>query len=462
MSFVDSAPPPVAPAADPTAPAPIARETFVEGGGFRPAPEDARDIATDGEGFRARPAGGRDVMYDGRGTTRLLPPALLAKLQEGWGEKPAAVPASTPPAPAPTTPAPVADVTPRAAATAAPATTEPSATESPTAAEAKAAEVTPPAPPPELAELAAARDRLSAQNAKLLAELEAARKPQASVRGALDEAADGYIDDPEVAIRHVIARALGLDDPQHAEVTAELDALIPDLTAKRFAVPLDATQQASRDAAKVRQALTRDKRSRKAESDAAAKAQTADAEQAKADQAATFIGNRLSLARTASDGKPAPSWRDAHPLTMAMAQRLSGMAPERLVATVVQQGLATGRYDQARAGDDDYLIASALRDIESDYQAIADSFGKARPAPPSTPPQAPPPSTATLPPAPAPAANTSASQVPPQGHGGRTLTQADSSVAPATPPSTPAPAPINTRKLLSRKDFLDQRYGNGR
>jgi hypothetical protein len=451
--FVDAAAPPVAPAADPLAPAPIARETFVEGSGFRPAPEDARDVATDGEGFRARPAGGRDVMYDGRATTRLLPPALLAKLQEGWGERPAAAPAA----------APVAAAAPPAAPATEPAVPVADAAPAAPAEPAKPADA-PPAPPPDLAELTAARDRLSAQNAKLLADLETARAPVPSARSKVDEAADDYIDDPETAIRHVIARALGLDDPQHAEVTAELDALIPDLTAKRFAVPLDATQQASRDAAKVRQALTRDKRSRKAESDAAAKAQTAIAEQAKVDQAATVIGNRLSLARTASDGKPAPSWREAYPLSMSMAQRLSGMPPERLVATVIQQGLATGRYDQARAGDDEYLLASALGDIESDYQSIADSFGKARPAPTLSPPQASPPSTASPPPAPAPAASTSASQVPPQGHGGRTLTQADSSVAPATPPSTPAPAPTqpSTRKLLSRKAFLDQRYGNGR
>jgi hypothetical protein len=465
-AFVDSvpgAPPPASGAVAPAGPSLVSQETFVEGGGFRPASADERDVARDGAGFQSRPAGTTDVIYDGRSSSRILPPALLAKLQVGWGEKPAEAtpekPAEAVSAPAPAAATPSA--TPPAEATKPPAE---AAKPEPTAVPA----TEPPPPPPELAELTAARERLSAQNAKLLADLETARAaPKPVERSKLVEAFDEYIDNPLAAIRRGIAHALGLDDPEHAEVTAELDALIPDLTAKQLSVPLDPAQQASRDAAKARQALARDKRSRKAESEAATKAQTAQAEQAKVDQVATFIGNRLSLARTASDGKATPSWRDAHPLTMSMAQRLSGMTPERLVASVVQQGLATGRYDQTRANDDDYLIASALRDIESDYQVIADDLIKARPTPPTptlSPPQVSPPSTAaTTPPAPAPAATTSASQAPPQGHGGRTLTQADSSVAPATPPSTPAPAtPQPTKKLLSRKDFLDQRYGSNR
>lgn len=456
-AFVDSAPgapPAQSGAVAPAGPSLVTQETFTEGGGFRPVDPDARDVARDGAGFTSRPAGTTDVMYDGRSSTRVLPPALLAKLQVGWGEKP---PADAPPEPVaaekPVEAVPAAEV--KAPDAAKPEPDGP-----------KPAELA--APPPELAELTAARERLTAQNAKLLADLETARAaPKPAERSKLDEAFDGYIDDPWTALRRGIAHGLGIDDPEHAAVTAELDALIPDLTAKLLSVPLDPTQQASRDAAKARQALARDKKSRKAESDAATKAQAAQAEQAKTDQVAAFIGNRLSLARPGSDGKPAPSWREAHPLTMSMAQRLTGMTPELLVAQVVQRGLSTGRYDQARASDDDYLIASALRDIEADYQVIADDLIKAR-TPPSTqpsPPQVSPPSTAaTTPPAPAPVATTSASQAPPQGHGGRTLTQADSSVAPATPPSTPAPASPQptTRKLLSRKDFLDQRYGSNR
>ena len=451
-------PEPIAPstAVQPAASMPVVREAFIEGEGYRPVSE-SRDTIRDGEGFVSKPGGGvaREVMIDGGSTGRVLPASLYNKLREGWGEKLATEPAAaTPDAAKPAEPAPEAKAADPAAT---PAEVKPAEPE---------AKPTPAGPPPEVAELAAARDRLAAQNAKLLADLDAARgKPAEVTRSKLDEAADAYIDDSVGAIRRMIAHTLGLDDPEHADVTTELQSLTNDLTAKVFGVSLDPTQQASRDTAKVRQALARDKRSRKAESDEAAKAHTAQAEQAKAQQFASFIGNRLSLPR--DGGK---SYQDQFPVAAQLAPLISGKSLEETILEAIPHLSQLGILDQARANDDDYLVSETAKYLNTQYttryQALADAFGKAQPPSPQPPPAsaAPPPSTATTPPAPEPAAPTSASSAPPQGHGGRTLTTADSSVAPASLPSAPAPTQpaVNGKKLLSRKDFLDQRYGPGR
>jgi hypothetical protein len=206
--------------------------------------------------------------------------------------------------------------------------------------------------------------------------------------------------------------------------------------------PLEVAQQAARDAAKARQALARDKRTRTAQGDSSAAS-----EEATTKRTTEFIGNRLSATRTASDGKALPSLREQFPLAAAMAGRHGSPPLEAQIYEVYRRELHTGRFDPQRLNDDDYLISESAKLLESQYQDLADALGKART-----------PSTATpTTPAIAPAAATIASQGPPQGHGGRTaLTAADSSVAPATPP-TPA-APKRTKQLQSREEFLARHY----
>jgi hypothetical protein len=294
------------------------------------------------------------------------------------------------------------------------------------------------------AEIKAELDRYVEANRRLVAEAETARaKPAAPV------ADDGdYIDDSVGFVRRGIARQLGITDPMHADVTAELQALTLDLNSEMLGAPLETAHKAARDAAKARQALARDKRTRTAQGDSSTAS-----EEATTKQTTAFIGNRLSASRTSPDGKALPSLREQFPLAAAMAGRHGSPPLEAQIYEVYRRELHTGRFDPQRLNDDDYLIATAGEVLESyhrsQYQDLADALGKARPPSTETPPTTP---------APAPAAATIASQGPPQGHGGRTaLTAADSSVAPATPPTVPAPKPT-TKKLQSREEFFARHY----
>jgi hypothetical protein len=378
--------------------------------------EVAREVFTEGIGFTPGDAAGRTVITDSvRG--RALPDAILAKIDGGVSAEPAKE-------------APAAEVAKTEPVATAPAATPPAEGADPAKAAAEPAKESALDP----TEQDAARERLTAMNAKLLADLEAAKAaPTAAARSKLEDAAETYIDNHIGAVRALIARGLGIDDPDHEDVTAELTALTHDLTSKQFSVPLDAAQQASRDAAKARQALARDKRSRKAESDAAASKSSASAGAELANQHAAFIGNRLST----SD----------YPFLHAMAQKVDGMAPGHLVLRVIEHGGRTGEIDRPKMSDD-ALIAYAAKKIETHYKALVEEIDKARtPSPPST---------AQPEPAKAPDANTSASQGSPQSHGGRKLTAADGSAAPATPPSAPKPS----TRPKSRAEFLRERFGD--
>lgn len=314
---------------------------------------------------------------------------------------------------------------------------------------AKAAAPTPPEDwKTQLETTAAERTRYETANKALLSELEELKKQPArkAASALLEEAGSEYIDNSKGSLRKLIANAFGLDDPNHADVTAELSALANDLTSELFGVQLDTAQQASREAAKARQALARDKRERKAESDANANKATATAETSQAEQSAAFIGNRLSQAR---DGK---ALREQFPLTMALAERVDGMSPEKLIWTVYQRESKLGRYDQARSSDDDYLITETARLIETHYQALADAVAKAKPLP-ST-------STATTEQAGLkPDAQESARKDQRQSHGARTLTQAAASVAPATQPAVKTKTEKAKPKAMpSRKDVLGRHF----
>lgn len=437
-----SAPPPSAPAPPAgrvgTTPGPAVRETFAEGGGFKPVGGDTAP---------------KHVRTEGGTSARLIPPAILAKLDAAWAKNEA-------PAEGGAAPAANGAAAPAQPAAGAPAAAAPADPAKP--AEGKPPETTAPAPAPTADEIRtlfgdrppaavkAELDRVIEHNRKLAADLEEARKAPAGARagGAGEDLAEAYIDDSATTLRKFIARAIGAEDPQHADVTAEMEGLYRDLTASLFGVQLDAAQQAARDAAKARQALARDKRSRKAEGDAAAATAQASAEAATAKKAAEFIGNRLSATRTGPDGKPAPSLREQFPLAAALAQRPGARPLEDQILEVYRRELQTGRFDPARLADDDYLISESGKILESYYQDLAETLGKARNPTPSTAPPTP---------APAPDATASAAQ-PPQGHGGRTLTAADSSTAPATlrtSPTNPKPTRPKTREELFDKYGLE-------
>lgn len=278
----------------------------------------------------------------------------------------------------------------------------------------------------------ATRTRMESVNKQLVADLEAARKPPESppVPKLLNEAGQEYLENDIAAVRKLIAAGHGLDDPNHADVTAELAALTNILTAHVFNVPLDPAHQASRDAARARQLLARDKRERKAESDQAAQRVTAQAETQKADHAASYIGNQLQ----AKD----------YPLLTALSHDIDGVSPGHVAWRALETAKKLGKIDETKMSEAD-LIAYGAKEAETHYQAFRDKILKAIPT-----------STAEQP-AKKPDAPGSASTDQRQSHGARTLTQAAASVAPATSPAVKTRTAQPTR-LPSKRDILAKHF----
>jgi len=266
-----------------------------------------------------------------------------------------------------------------------------------------------PAEPDPVAQLRSEIARRDEANARLLAELESTKKQPAPSTGFVPKA--DYLDDSLANLREYLAHQLGVATDSK-EVDTELALLYTDLTAKELGVTPDATAQATREAARARQLWAREKRQRTADKQEVPKVSD---ETEKATQAAAFIGNRLTTIKAT----------ERYPLLTSLSEDLHGQKPEVLLWRVIQSGIQTGRLDAK--SDDDALIDAAAKEIETRYQALIAKANQAIPKPkPSTePPNGLKPS----------AAATSASKDAGQSHGARTLTAADASVAPATPPA---------------------------
>ncbi len=412
-SFSDAAPAAAAPVPVARA-APAITEVIGEGRAASLATEGAEVIHEGGRGSRALPASTA---------------ALLERLDAPAAPGAAAVPPQPPAAPAP------------------PPSRPPPAAGSPAAA--------PPLPAPaapadtvqaQLEQLTAERARLVEANRRLVESAEAARAgappPTAAM---LDELAGEYGRDTAGAIRKVVARFLGVDDPAHPDVDAELAGLTTDLTSHVHKVSMDPSQQALRNTAQTRILLAHDKKTRKAESETAAKEAQAKAEADKASQAVSFIGNRLSAVQP--DGS---TIKQVAPLAATLIPKLTGRSFEEEILVTQRQLRDAGVLDPARLHDDDYIVKATAIYLESQAKAHVDLVDAARPQPSTA-------TTTTTPPAPAPAASTSASQAPPHSHGGRSLTQADSSAAPAVPPSVPTPDQP-TKNMKTRRDVLSRYF----
>lgn len=276
----------------------------------------------------------------------------------------------------------------------------------------------------------AERERYETANRDLLAELEAERaKPRtaASRSPMLDTAEESYLDDPIAGVRHYLAAVLGVDKADDPKVEQELRDLYLDLTAKEIGTSPDPAHQAKREAARTRQMWDREKRQRTAKEQEKANEGQQDADAKKADAGAAYIAPRLQ--QTASD----------YPLLTNLAEVFDGMKPEALLWKVLERESKTGRL--TITADDDANIAAAAKIVESHYQTLVDRVGKAKPVS----------NTSTAPADKA--AVTSASKDQRQGHGARTLTTTDASVAPATPPATkPAPKKDEPPKFKNNEE----------
>ncbi len=291
---------------------------------------------------------------------------------------------------------------------------DPEAVEKPAAAPAKAAK----AAAVEADERDAIIERQRKANEKLLADLEAARKGADESLAArakrLEEAEESYIADPVKAIRLFIANALQVE-PDSPEVDRELGDFHVDLTSAVAGVTLDPVHRATRESARTRLEWAREKKRR----EAGEKKQTD--EQARA-QRTQQVEYATSLIREGLK----PQAQKFPSLQLASAL---GQAPEKLVYELLEKGLKAGDFDPNWS--DDKLLDAAATLAENHFKPIAERV-RASINPTST-------ATAS---AGKPAVAASDKSSTRQSTGAR-VTNADASVAPATPP---APKPSTPKK----------------
>lgn len=301
-----------------------------------------------------------------------------------------------------------------------------------------------PAPTAELDEMRGEFERVSAANRELVERVEQLEK---APRGAelserhkhLVDADAMYLDDSIGAIRKLIAGVLDVA-PDSKDVDAEMKLLYADLTSREIDVPLEAAHKAARDAARTRQLLARDKRERKAESEQQTKRASSDDDTRKADSAAAYITNRLPSIKS----ETGTAFADEFPLLMGLAEHFDGMPPAKLLWKALEREHKAGTIDCAKLGETGALRAVA-RMIEDHYTSLGDLFAKVKPA-----------SSDTAKREAAPSAE-QASKEKRQGTAARTITNARSSVAPATPPAKKpaAPAAEERPKFKSKKEAQD-------
>lgn len=278
----------------------------------------------------------------------------------------------------------------------------PAAAAEPAAPAADTAAVTPPAATPTPDPV---NERLTARNAELLAEVESLKKQPRGEPSArtnrLEEAERIYPDDPAKALRMFLAVVHDVEDPASKDIDVELRGLYGELTERELGVEADPATKAQRETARTRLMMKRDKR-----------------ESQTAPQPAPAPSTDPSPEHIQLVGSHLTPIAAEYPYLMAASPALAGMRPEQVVLARIHHGFATGEYD--RKTSDVELIKLAAKDLETRYQALADTFGKARPAT----------STAT----PTPATET-AKQDAGQRQAARPITNASASVAPATPPA---------------------------
>jgi hypothetical protein len=299
--------------------------------------------------------------------------------------------------------------------------------------------------PAEVETLRADHARLTESNARLVAELDAAKKVPARQRTereqALVDAEAAYTDQNSVvALRKFIGTVIGAA-PDSKEVDEELTGLYADLTARELNVPLSEAQKASRDASRARLALARDKRER-VESEKTKAAPTDSGEAQQIEQASRFIDNVL-----VTKGQNDASLAEEFPKLMTFAEDFDGFKPSELIARAVKHELQIGTMDPTLQPAD--MIRIVGRKIEQHYNTVVEKITKATQ-----------PKTDTTKGASAtPAAAKTASQAPRQNPGARTITNATASKAPGTAPKAkPKAAPTAEKK---RSDFkTDKEWKN--
>lgn len=310
------------------------------------------------------------------------------------------------------------------------------------ATEAKAAPAKDKEPPPEvderLKELEGVVERQRAALERYEQQLAEARKSgeeTAAQRAArLDAAESEYLADPVKAIHKYVASVLGHDDENHDDVKKEVLDLFLDLTSHVGGVTQDPAHLAKRQSDRTRREWEREKKGRAASSKKAEEA------------AAREQRERAVEGVIAEVDKTFEKDTEKYPHLAALAPLIDGKTPGRVIYELVEAGFRRGEFKVDEHGrpvdSEDVLIAKAAKAAEAYYTKRADPLRSAL-QPKST---AKPAATEKV----VPAAQVDREK--PRTSKEARVTNADASVAPATPPATkPAPKAIPLQNDEQRK-----------
>lgn len=277
------------------------------------------------------------------------------------------------------------------------------------------------AAPDKITELSSLNDRMRERNEALVKEIDELRarggKAQPSERAKrLEDAERTYIEDPVKSLRLMVSTSLGVAEDDKC-VDEELTHLYNDLTSSLLGVDMEPSKKAIRESIRARNMLARDRRERAEEQQAPAVEPTGHMKLVEAQFAAIA---------------------DKHPLLSTLAEDLSGGAKaSALIWDEIGRGIRAGELDPKMS--DDQLVAKAASKIEQRFKATAAKIA----AKSST----------------APVIETaSPSKGADQGHGVRSISNAQASVAPATPPPTEKKAPAVDVKRKFRSEAERRRH----
>jgi hypothetical protein len=285
-----------------------------------------------------------------------------------------------------------------------------------------------------LQELEGITERQRAALERYEKDLEAARKggeETAAQREARLEAAEsGYLGDPIKALYKFVATGMGHDDENHEDVKKEVMDLFLDLTAHVSGATQDQAHQAKRQSDRTRREWEREKKSRAAGGKKDAEA----AAQRQREQQVEGIVGEIE-ARLRPDAAKYPHLTSLAPL-------LDGKSAGRVVWDVIERGIARGDFKADEP--DDVLLAKASKAAEDFYTKRADPIRAAiTPKTTST-------ATPTVAKKATPAAPVEREK--PRTSKEARVTNADASVAPATPPAKkPAPKAIPLQNDEARR-----------
>jgi uncharacterized coiled-coil protein SlyX len=263
----------------------------------------------------------------------------------------------------------------------------------------------------------AALERYEAQLAEARKSTDEALEKRAAL---VEQAEQEYLSDPIKALYKYVAASLGHDDPDHEDVKKEVTDLWLDLTSHSGGVTQDPAHLAKRQSDRTRREWEREKKGRAASGKK--DAETA-AQREREQQVNSIIGDIDGRLKTDAE---------KYPHLTALAPLLEGRTPGQVIYDLVAQGIKRGDFKADEP--DDVLIAKAAKAAETYYTKRADPIRAAITKPTSTAKPAAVEKTA-------PAAQVEREK--PRTSKEARVTNADASVAPATPPAQkPAPKAI--------------------